>query len=482
MNGDLRVATEDTLTARIARQILEAAGQGLYKPTERLPSERELAEQLAVSRGTITGAYAELEQRGLIRRMQGKGAYLCALPAREEAFSWSGKISRFANALDEPVLELLARRCAGKVLHPFSAGTPSLEVFSRTDYAGSIERVLASAMPSALAVAPTEGQWALREALGTWLGVQPQNVMITAGAQEGIDLVARCLIEPGDYVVVDSPSYPGTIQSFLSVGARLLSWNVGWSLGQLEELLLRYRPKLIFTMPTFHNPTGRVMTLKTRLALLDLAKRYRVPIVEDDVYGRTYFGGHPMPASLSSLDSGSQVIHLSTFSKMLAPGLRIGWLTAPLYMIKQLALIKMRSNLFTGGLNQLALADMISHGHMETHLERLRKHHASLCAAAVEAIRPSVAHGLLSCRVPSGGLYLWCKLRFPADMDRFLTLLEERGVSVAPGAAFEPERGHKAALAFRLCFTAAPRENLVEGIRILNQTLAEFHAGGDLHV
>lgn len=463
--------TEATLTSRIVQQIIVAADRGDYRTTERLPSERDLADQLAVSRNTVTAAYAELEQRGIIRRIHGKGAYLCALPAGEESFSWSGKVSRFANALDEPVLELLARRCSAQIEYPLSAGTPSLEIFSKKEYADSVGRVLDEAIPSALAVAPTEGQWTLRESIGSWLGLQPQNVMITAGAQEGIDLVARCLIEPGDYVVIDSPAYPGALQSFLSAGARLLAWGTDWSMGQLEELLLRYRPKLIFTMPTFHNPTGRVMSLKTRVSLLALARQYRVPIVEDDVYGRTYFGSHPMPSSLYTLDEHSQVINISTFSKILAPGLRIGWLTAPLYMVKQLSLIKMRSNLFTGGLNQLVLSDMISRGYLETHLEKLRYHHRLLCDAALEAIEPAVQKGLVRCRVPSGGLYLWCKVTAPIDMDQFFATLEAEGVSVAPGTAFEPERGAKSSRHFRLCFTAVSRERLVEGVQVLNRVL-----------
>ena len=170
------------------------------------------------------------------------------------------------------------------------------------------------------------------------------------------------------------------------------------------------------------------------------------------------------------------MISLSTFSKVLAPGLRIGWLTAPLYMVKQLALIKMRSNLFTGGMSQLVLADMIGRGSLDQHLERLRRHHQALCAAAMEAITPSIDNGLLSCRAPAGGLYLWCRLLFTIDMDQFLTTLEARGVSVAPGAAFEPERGRHTASTFRLCFTAVAKDKLVEGIRILNRTLAEAHA------
>ena len=469
---------ESTLTSRIAQQILDAADRGEYRTQDRLPSERELAEKLTVSRNTVTAAYAHLEQRGIIRRIQGKGAYLCARPAFEESFSWSGKVSRHANALDEPVLELLARRCADQIEYPFSAGTPSLEVFSKQIYAAGVARVLDESIPSALAVAPTEGQWKLRLSLGSWIGLPPGNIMITAGAQEGIDLVARCLIEPGDYVVVDSPTYPGALQSFLSAGARLLPWGTDWSVGQLEELLLRYRPKLIFTTPTFQNPTGRVMSLKTRVGLLALARRYSVPIVEDDVYSRTYFGDHPMPSSLYALDGHSQVINISTFSKMLAPGLRIGWLTAPLYMVKQLALIKMRSNLFTCGLNQLVLADMISGGHLAAHLDRLRRHHCTLRDAAVAAIEPSVQRGLLRCRVPSGSLYLWCKVTVPVDMDGFFAALEANGVSVAPGIAFEPDRLGRASSHFRLCFTALSRERLEAGIDTLNRTLEQFCGSG----
>ena len=472
--GQSQNFSDTTLTTRVVQQILDAAGRGKYRTLDRLPSERGLAGELAVSRNTVTAAYGELERRGVLRRIHGKGAYLCALPSSEESFSWSGKVSRFANALDEPVLELLARRCAGQIEYPLSAGTPSLEIFSKDIYAASVQLVLEEAIPSALAVAPTEGQWTLRVAIGSWLGVPPQNVMITAGAQEGIDLIARCLVEPGDYVVLDSPTYPGALQSLLSAGARLLPWGTDWSMGQLEELLLRHRPKLIFTTPTFQNPSGRVMSLKTRLGLLELARKYKVPVVEDDVYSRTYFGEHPMPSNLYALDEHSQVISVSTFSKMFAPGLRLGWLTAPLYMVKQLALIKMRSNLFTCGLNQLVLSNLISCGHLDQHLERLRRHHCALRDAAVAAIEPAVRHGLLRCRVPSGSLYLWCKILPTIDMEGFFAALEANGVSVAPGSAFEPERTAKASSHFRLCFTAVTREQLERGICILNRTLESY--------
>lgn len=463
-----------TLVSRVVEGVVEEVRNGKLRSSERLPSEREYAHRLNVSRNTVTAAYSELEQQGVIRRVHGKGAFLCALPTGSESFSWSGKVSSVANSMDEPVLELLARRCADEVPYPLSAGTPSLEIFPKHAYTASVARVMDESLPSLLAVAPAEGQWRLRKAIADWTSVDPQHVMITAGAQEAIDLLARCLIEPGDHVVVDSPTYPGAIQSFRSVGANLLPWGTDWSLSQLEELLVRFRPKLIFTMPTFQNPTGRVMSFKTRTGLLDLAHRYRIPVIEDDVYGRTFFGSHPMPESLYKLDSRSQVISMSTFSKMLAPGLRIGWFMAPLYMVKQLSLIKMRSNLFTGGLNQFVLADLLRGGEMDKHLLRLRQHHGDLCGAAAEALQPAIDQGLLRCRVPVGGLYLWCKLLFPIDPDLFFSMLESQGLSVAQGRAFEPERKDKASPHFRICFTAAPCNTVVRGVQLLIRVLQEL--------
>ncbi len=463
--------TGESRSAWVRRSVLEGIASGAFRSAERLPSEREFASQMKVSRTTVTAAYADLERKGIIRRLQGKGAYFCALPRAAESFSWSGKISRTANSLDEPVLELLARRCVDDIRYPLSAGTPSLEVFPEAAFRASASRVLTEEMPGVLAVGKAEGQWRLRQAIGTWTGVNPQHVMVTAGAQEGIDLLARCLLEPGDTVVIDAPTYPGAIQSFRSMGATLVPWPVEWSLERMERLLLRSRPKLIFTMPTYHNPTGRVMSRKTRLGLLELAHRYRVPVVEDDVYARTGFGAQSVPETLYKLDSHSQVVLVSTFSKMLAPGLRLGWVLAPSYMVKQMALVKMRSNLFSGGFNQVVLSDLLETGEMESHLLRLREHHGALCRSAMDALRPAVEGGLLRFRAPEGGLYLWCRVLFPVDADELFVEMERRGVSVAPGMAFEPARPEPGVVEFRVCFTAADAETVAGGLRVVTEVL-----------
>ena len=143
-------------------------------------------------------------------------------------------------------------------------------------------------------------------------------------------------------------------------------------------------------------------------------------------------------------------------------------------MIKQLSLIKMRSNLFTGGLNQLALADMVQSGEMDAHLVRLREHHAQLCAAAVQALQPALDQGLIRCRVPAGGLYLWCRILVLVDADLLFAMLEDDGLSVAPGIAFEPEGNDKVSSCFRICYTAAPLPVVVEGVRVLTRLLAKM--------
>ena len=163
-----------------------------------------------------------------------------------------------------------------------------------------------------------------------------------AGAQQGLDLLARCLIDPGDAVIVDRPGYLGAIQSFNAAGAKLIGWDVARAdMDELEDVLVRYRPKLIYTNPTFQNPTGVTMPIRARRELLRLAERYRVPIVEDATYRELYFNEAP-PPSLRELDAQNIVIYLNSFSKVLAPGLRLGWLSAAPSIVEQIAIIKQR--------------------------------------------------------------------------------------------------------------------------------------------
>ena len=190
---------------------------------------------------------------------------------------------------------------------------------------------------------PTEGLPSFRAALAHRFGGDADHVLVISGAQQGLDLLTRCLVDRGDAVIVDRPGYLGAIQSFRNAGARLVGWDiVRADVDELEELLLRYRPKLIYTNPTHQNPTGITLPMRARRDLLELATRYRVPIVEDDTYRELGLESTPPPSLFKLDDARNIVIRLNSFSKMLAPGLRLGWISAVGPIVEQLALIRTR--------------------------------------------------------------------------------------------------------------------------------------------
>jgi DNA-binding transcriptional MocR family regulator len=458
-------APGDFLLAQVARDIELQIALGRLMAGERLPGERALATQLGLSRNTVSAAYRVLEERGVIRRVSQRGAFVCPAGPAENPIDWSSKISRQAHLLDEPVLEMLAQNRLRNLRYRLSAGTPALSCFPLGPFRQAVNKVMAADALSAMAIAPTEGQPRLRRSIAALDDVDSSRILVVAGAQEGIDLLARCLIEPGDRVIIDRPTYPGAIQALRAAGARLVEWDTAeWSAEVLERLLIAYQPKFIFTMPTYHNPTGRTMDEEQRVQLLGLAARYRVPVIEDDVYSRTRLQGS-VPSTLYQMDRHNVVIYLSTFSKVLAPGLRLGWIAAPTHMVKQLALIKMRANLFTEGLQLLALAELLENGVFEEHLERLQATHLNLQKIAVLALRQNFLSDELEFSNPQGGLYIWCRWRRPVDMEAVLLLAQEKGVSVAPGRAFfaqAPDEG-----CFRICFTASSERDLPEAIRLL---------------
>jgi DNA-binding transcriptional MocR family regulator len=460
----------DFLLAQVARHIEQQIALGRFAPGDRLPSERALAVQLGLSRNTITAAYLVLEKRGAIRRVHHRGAFVSPAGPSESSIEWSSKISRQAHLLDEPVLEMLAQSRLPNLRYRLSAGTPALSCFPLAPFRKAVNKVLANDALLAMAIAPTEGQPRLRRAIAALDGAEGSHILIVAGAQEGIDLLSRCLIEPGDRVIIDRPTFPGAIQALQAAGARLVEWDTAeWSADALERLLIAYRPKLIFTMPTYQNPTARTMGEEQRAQLLGLAARYQVPIIEDDVYSRTRLHGS-VPPSLYRMDRHNVVIYLSTFSKVMAPGLRLGWIAAPPHMVKQLSLIKMRANLFTEGLSQLALAELLENGTFDEHLSRLRETHTALQRIAVNALRQNFSCDELDFSVPQGGLYIWCRWRRPVDMEAVLLRAQQTGASVAPGRAFfagKPDDN-----CFRICFTASSERDLPEAIRLLAEA---FH-------
>jgi DNA-binding transcriptional MocR family regulator len=335
--------------------------------------------------------------------------------------------------------------------------------------------VLAKHADAAWRHGPTEGMPRFRAALADRFGGEPEHILVLAGAQQGLDLLARCLIDPGDAVIIDRPGYLGAIQTFRNAGARLVGWDITRAdTDELEELLLRYRPKLIYTNPTHHNPTGNTLSIRTRRELLDLAARYRVPIVEDDTYRELALTGPAPPPSLFKLDDAhTLVIRLNTFSKMLAPGLRLGWITAVRPIVDQLALIKQQVDPHTQNLSQLVVCQLVEQGVFDRHLSTLKAEHRRRRDAMVQALREHVPASQLRFTVPDGGMYLRCQL--PADV-RASTVQDRalrESVMVLTGEPFYVDRAGDHQL--RICYTSQPPGRAAQAAKTLARSLAAAH-------
>src|SRR5262245_1512236 len=432
-----------------------------------LPPERDLARTLKVSRATVVAAYRELEARGLVRAYVGRGTFVCARPDPGSApFAWRGKVSAAALQWDDSTVRDLVAHAADPAILSFAAGTPALECFPTDAFQRAIDTILTREPAAALKLGATEGQPRFRAAIAERFGGQPENILVLAGAQQGLDLLARCLVDPGDAVIVERPGYLGAIGSFRAAGARLVGWDIQRAdVDELEELMLRYRPKLVFLNPTHQNPTGATLGIRTRREIIELAERYRVPIIEDDTYRELTLSAPPPPSLYELDDMNAVVIHLNSFAKMLAPGLRLGWISAVPAIVEQLALIKQRADPHTQNLSQLAVAELLESGAFDRHVGLLRGEHRRRRDSMVKALRQYVPVQKLRYAVPEGGMYLWCQLSPHVRAKEVLREAFKDRVVFVPGEAFYVDRGGTHEL--RLCYSAQPPERAPQAARAL---------------
>jgi DNA-binding transcriptional MocR family regulator len=466
------VRTERPLYGHLVALLESAIARGELPSGTRVPPERALAQQLKISRTTVVSAYRELESRGLLRGYVGRGTFVCAAPEPEGTpFAWRGKIAAAALRSSDSTLRDVVRNSADARLLSLAAGGPALDRFPNEAFLEAVSSALSADSSSVWGHGPTEGQLALRSAIAERYRVPRESVLILSGAQQGLDLLARCLIDPGDAVIMDRPGYLGAIQSFRAAGAKLIGWDiVRGDSDELEDLLVRYRPKLIYTNPTFHNPTGVTMPIRMRRELLSLAQRYRVPIVEDATYRDLFFNDEP-PPSLRELDDHNLVIYLNSFSKVMAPGLRLGWIAAAPSIVEQIAIIKQRLDPHTPNLVQIAVARLMRQGAFDSHLRGLRTEHARRCTQMIAAIQRHMPAGSIRFARPTGGLYLWCRLGAGLSATALHDRALAAGVTFVPGPAFYPDPAGDSEL--RLCFTSVLPATADESIRRLARCIGE---------
>lgn len=440
---------------QIADQIERLIHEGRLPPGARLPADRALSRRLGLSRTTVVSAYEELKARGLVNGRQGSGTFV-ARPVGP-ADSRNRHFMREAGRAGEGAISL-------------AYGTPPLDGLPLV----TMTRLLAEVAhhePEALAkYLPAEGYPPLRHELarllvGWGVPVRPAELMVLSGSQQGIDLLARLLLRPGDYVAVEAYTYPGALAAFRAAGARLMPLPLdgdGLVVEDLATRLAQYPVRLIYTVPTFQNPTGATLPLARRRALLAVAARQAIPIIEDNPFDQLSFG-QPAPPSLKALDRDGLVYALGSASKLLGSGLRLGWLLAPPAMIEQAARLKRAADLHANNLAQVALHRFLSSGAMEAHMNGLRR----LCQQRADQVVLALQRHIPEVRVnhPTGGLCLWARLVEGMSSEAVLEEALARGVSFMPGSWFAVNGSDDGSL--RLCFADPPAQQLDEAIRRL---------------
>lgn len=398
---------------------------------------------------------------------------------------------QFASRLDQ--IETSAIRELFKLLGKpgivsFAGGFPDAAMFDVEGIREASTRALAEEPGAALQYGATEGYQPLREQISAFMEakgarIAPEGLIVTTGSQQALDLLGKTLISPGDKVIVEGPTFLATIQCFRLYGAQLISAPLlsgdagqGVDTDALEKLIAEHKPKFVYLIPTFGNPSGALLNLARRRKVLELAVRYNTTVVEDDPYGDLYFGDVPPPSllALSAEVPGSRehLVHCGSLSKVLSPGLRVGWMIAPAELLAKATMCKQFSDAHTSTFAQATAAQYLKAGRMPATLDKVRTVYAQRAAAMGHALKRELGDALAFTQ-PEGGLFFWARLTGAGGTSPDAAALAKRAieklVAFVPGAPFYATNPDPATL--RLSFATADVAKIEEGITRLAQAL-----------
>ncbi|MFQ5719136.1 MAG: PLP-dependent aminotransferase family protein [Acidobacteriota bacterium] len=488
------------LHQQIAAALRRLIGVGDLPAGQRLPPTRDLARRLGVNRGTVQKAYEELIAAAHARAHVGRGTFVAA-PAdlrRENATGHLRRtaaseapgaaavptIPRFAfdlTRVEDPTWERLARWGERPGVISFAGGVPDARLLPMRPFKECLDAVIDEEGTALLQYGSSRGYPPFVEFLCRHLGrrgltVSAERLLVVSGSQQGLDLIARALVAPGDAVVVEDPTYSGALSLFRILGARLLPVPVdadGMVVEQLEELLAREQPRLVYSIPTFHNPTGTTLSGPRRRRLVALCRGAGVPLVEDDSDGELRYDGSDLP-HLASL-AGSGVLYLGAFSKLFFPGLRLGWVMADPQVISRLEATKRVADLHTPLLLQAAMARFGASETGRRLAENVRERYRRRRDAMLAALAASMPEEVTWSR-PAGGLSLTVDLSPRTDAADLLPRAADEGVLFAPGHLFSACGDGRPTL--RLAFGNVDEASIEEGVIRLRRALDRERQAG----
>ncbi|PAB55916.1 MocR-like pyridoxine biosynthesis transcription factor PdxR [Anaeromicrobium sediminis] len=475
------------LYIQIKNQIRDKIYSKVFPQNYILPSERELSDMIKVNRSTIIKAYQELKSEGLIASEVGKGTYVVYTDEIENneklhnfinRFYWDEIYSESSKQNYGDSISKIMKTDHGQRIISLSGGIPCPDSFPEEELKKIHMNLVENDMEKVFLHSPVDGYMPLKNEISNLLlnrGIKasPKEIMISSGSQQGLDLIVRTFINSGDVVLVEEPTFFAALQLFKTIGAKVIGVpidNDGMRTDILKYLIDKHNPKCIYTIPTFQNPTGITMSMERRHELLNISSKYNVPIIEDDPYGELRYEGEDFP-TLKALDRNNQVLYLSTFSKVIALGLRVGWIVAPEKVINKLSSLKQITDLHVNTLSQHTMYEFLKDGYYEKHVKRVKKEYLfKRNLMAMELQMDSLKE--CSFELPKGGYYIWYKVSNKLNSNSLIRRSVENGVNYMPGQLFYNKLGENNNY-IRLNFTYPRREEIVERIKRLKDSIRQ---------
>jgi DNA-binding transcriptional MocR family regulator len=478
MQIELDRSSREPLYRQLAGSLQRRIRSGALPPRTRLPTVRQLAQQLGVTRLTVHSAYAELQSGGWIEATVGRGTFV-AEHIEQLVTPVEAQIGR--EVTPAGMMADLLRMTQLPGMAAVGRADPAPEFFPLRNWQRASEIALSAGGSALMNYTTAQGDQTLRSALAELarergITAGPDEILITAGVTSGMALATELLARPGDVVLVEQPTYLGLLNILATRGVRAVGVPIdeeGMQVDAIEERLRGERPAFIYTIPTFQNPSGECMSQARRAALLDLAERHDLLIVEDDIYGKMSYEGQAPPA-LKADDHSGRVIYLSSFSKSLMPGIRMGYAIAAPAIIQQLVRLRQAHDVCSPPLTQRALAVFIEQGWLHAHLRRMIPRYRERRDALLRAMDRNLPMGVSWTR-PRGGFSCWVTLPPGTSVIELYLSAIGRGVAFTPGEVFSPTP--EALPHLRLCFGSEPPERLAEAVAAIGSLLRERSVG-----
>ena len=459
---------------QLAEYIEAGIADGTFPHDKPLPSERFLAEEYNINRSTVVSAYDELESNGLIQRKRGSGTTINKDIwgiAKKRIPSWNRYIEAGSILPNLPITQKIRNEVAKHKIINLASGELSEDLFPL----GSLRKIASNrSFVGSLGYDHPQGNMILRNTIAKHVihdrkmeGTDPSSILITSGAQQALYLVVQCLLNTGDAVAIENPSYSYSLTIFKSAGIRtyyLPMDKEGINPDDLVSLYKKHKIKMIFLNPAFQNPTGTTLSQRRRKAVLDISSKYGIPIVEDDPYSLTSFMGDEV-STLKSMDSHGNVLYISSLSKIVASGLRIGWIIGPKAVIERLTDVKQQIDFGHSSFTQWIANDFLESEEFPAHIKKL--------IMQLKKRRDQIAKSLrfyledqVDFQVPEGGIHIWCKLRKEINEMKLLEESIKRGIIYVPGTTMGSEKGY-----VRFTYARETEENIHEGIKRFAEAL-----------